>query len=485
MENIAHLESSITKLELDETLNGLNGLCELSLYLLDFDQYAASAESPPSEDERRAHKIVSMAKEEMREGNRIGSYKKRLRIDVRRTRRGDPYSAPSQPRSVERAMPTLISLLQRTWACSFDGPLYHSHLSSIIQVGHLKTLDLRASDWFLELGTISLACENLVQRTWKDLILDFSILANLTGLQDLKVGRLLPAEARSLAVGITPLKLTHLSVSASIWAQPADPRSYIAGGAGDASPIFDFLKKLVHYQRDDLGLELVGLPSTLETLVVCDRYRLRHLEDMHESLRHVCQPCTSLRQLEVTLPCKQSIAGFLAQFGSVPRTAYQGTTPLKISILKNEHQTRIHGEPDNGTTSLNLPLPEAIWYWTYIEKPNDILNGYVPLVPGPTTTIMAAIKRSERLSRKGPRTLRLERVAAASNESQDDATNGELRLSRYGRGDFRPTRQLKKMIRRGRVRTFIFKDEDGLETLAKELPAGAERRNSEWDCLGA
>jgi hypothetical protein len=201
---------------------------------------------------------------------------------------------------------------------------------------------------------------------------------------------------------------------------------------------------------------------------------------MHESLRQACKPCTSLRQLQVTLPCKQSVAGFLAQFGSNPITAYQGTTPLKISTLKTEHQTRIHGEPDNGTTSLNLPSPEAIWYWTYIEDTNDIIDGYIPPVPGPTKTTMAAIKRSERLSRKGPRTIRLERVATASNESQDGAANGDLRLSRYGRGDFLPTRQVRTMVRRGRVEFIL---DDDLEMLAVDrLAAGAERRNPEWDC---
>ena len=135
-------------------------------------------------------------------------------------------------------------------------------------------------------------------------------------------------------MGVTPLKLTHLEVIAIIWVQFDDRRARIAGAAGDSSPIFSLLGELIRYQQNNLGSGPIGLPSTLKTLTIRDRYHLVGRENMHARLREACQSCTELRQIDVTLSCKQNIASFLVLFGSSPITANQGTTPLRISTME-------------------------------------------------------------------------------------------------------------------------------------------------------
>ena len=162
-------------------------------------------------------------------------------------------------------------------------------------------------------------------------------------------------------MGVTPLNLTHLEVIASIWVQFDDPRARIAGGAGDSSPIFSFLGELIRYQQNNLGSGSIGLPSTLKTLTLRDRYHLTGRENMHARLREACRSCTELRQIDVTLSCKQNIAGFLVLFGSSPITANQVTTPLRIITVENSSQVRVHGELDTGTTALRNLGTQAVW----------------------------------------------------------------------------------------------------------------------------
>ena len=197
-------------------------------------------------------------------------------------------------------------------------------------------------------------------------------------------------------------------MSASIWVQFDDPRARIAGGAGDSSPIFSFLDELIRYQQNSLGSGSIGPPSTLKTLTILDRYHLVGRGNMHARLREACQSCTELRQIDVTLSCKQNIAGFLVQFGSSPITANQETTPLRISTVKNSSQVRVHGEPDNGTTAPHNLRAQAVWKRAHVDDPEDILEGYKPVVPGPPAMLTAAIRRSQRIRKKGLRAIRLE-----------------------------------------------------------------------------
>ena len=140
MTHMIRSEPLITKDLIDALLNRVNEKLEISLNVSDFDQYTISSGNPPGEDDLSDRKILSMAKEKAGDGNHVGSYKQRLRIDAKRNRNGDLKPPPGQPGSVERALPTLISLLPSISECSFDGPLYQNHLSNLIRISHLKQL---------------------------------------------------------------------------------------------------------------------------------------------------------------------------------------------------------------------------------------------------------------------------------------------------------------------------------------------------------
>ena len=143
MTDMIHSEPLITKDLVDALLNRVNQKLEVSLDVSDFDQHAVSSGNPLGEDDLSDHKILSMAKEEVGDGNCVGSYKQCLRIDVKRNRNGDLKPPPGQPGSVERALPTLISLLPSISECSFDGPLYQHHLRNLIRISNLKKLHFK------------------------------------------------------------------------------------------------------------------------------------------------------------------------------------------------------------------------------------------------------------------------------------------------------------------------------------------------------
>ena len=232
---------------------------------------------------------------------RMGSYIESLHVDVR----GDlthtlrNHSAASQP-SLERAILELLSLLPNITSCVFYGALYRETLSQLVRKSTLKRLELRADDCYLQQAFSSLdESRGWVWRRWSDLVLDFRVLARLRSLQSLKIGRLIHHEAQGLAERVVRLRLIYLEIHSSPWVKDKDPRHHhLAGGKTYDPPLMFFFYSLLH-RNGPIHLSR-GLPSTLETLILRDRFHIFGRPTKQMSLRAACSNCQSLRRIEST-----------------------------------------------------------------------------------------------------------------------------------------------------------------------------------------
>lgn len=346
---------------------------ELHISPFDIDGYAGNPELWwwPGLKERHG-KIHFMAKHASRENQlaRMGSYIRSLVVDVRgdlaHTLRNEP--APSQS-SLEIAIPILLPLLPNLTSCVFDGALYRDTLRQLVRISTLKRLELRADDWYLQQGCSYLdESRSWVWRRWSDLILDFRVLARLKGLQSLKIGRLQHHEARGLAEGVARLRLINLEIHSSPWVNDEDPRHYLAGGKTYDSPLIFFFYSLTrHYGPSPLPK---GLSSTLETLILRDRFHVLGLPAKQIYLRAACSNCRSLRRIESTHPTREQACEFFLTFDWRPVEERFGDT--KLASLKAPEESL--GQIYNGVAEFRLMSSPGLWHFAFVRDPDDVLE---------------------------------------------------------------------------------------------------------------
>lgn len=213
---------------------------------------------------------------------------------------------------MEAATTRLLGLLPNLTSCTFEGPLYQDQMTDILQIHSLTRLDIRGEDQNIRRGR-----PNWME-TYPSLVLDFSALASLTYLQSLKIGRLMVVEAFDLAKALTRLALVDLDLSASIWAPRTDPRRRIAGDARGVSPIVAVLTWLTgRFGSLQLPLDVphLGLPPSLKTLVLADRYHkmvtLTESLPMAKLVEQVTEPCEGLEKLSITFACCHACCLFM------------------------------------------------------------------------------------------------------------------------------------------------------------------------------
>ncbi|KAL9068047.1 MAG: hypothetical protein Q9161_006492 [Pseudevernia consocians] len=345
----------------------------LEISPFDIDGYAGNPELWwwPGLKERHG-KIHFMAKHASRENElaRMGSYIESLLVDVRSDL---TPTLPNQPAasqlSLEIAIPKLLPLLPNLTSCVFDGALYRETLSQLVHISALKRLELRADDWYLQQGCSYLdESRSWVWRRWSDLVLDFRVLANLKSLQSLKVGRLQHHEARGLAEGVARLRLVNLEIHSSPWVNDEDPRHYLAGGKTYDSPLMFFFYSLIH--RYDSNLLPSALPSTIETLILRDRFHAFGKPTKQNYLRAACRDCRSLRRIESTHPTREQACKFLVTFGWQPVEERFGET--KLASLKTPEESL--GKIYNGVAELrHMPSP-GLWKFAVVRDPDDDLE---------------------------------------------------------------------------------------------------------------
>lgn len=346
---------------------------------------------------------------------RMGACIRSLVVDVR----GDqPHALCSQPAasqlSLEIAIPTLLLLLPNVTSCIFDGALYRETLSLLVGVTNLKRLELRADDWYLQQGCSYLdESHSWVWRQWSDLILDFRVLTNLKSLQSLKVGRLQHHEARSLAEGVAKLRLINLEIHSSPWVRDEDPRHYLAGGQTYDSPIMLFFYSLV--RRCGPSPLPSALPSTLETLILRDRFHVFRQPTEQIYLWAAFRDCRSLRRIESTHSTSEQACEFFSIFGWRPVEEHLGnTTQASIRLPEHSSEETYHGVAE----FRHLPSPGR-WEFAFVRDPDDVLEsavGYSESKSEDSAGLRATVANGNGKRNMESRTLILERLARVRDE---------------------------------------------------------------------
>lgn len=242
-----------------------------------------------------------------------GLHVQNLYIDIRLI--SNIMAAPGHE-YMEGATIPLLALLPNLTSCTFEGPLYQDQLTNILQVQGLRKLDLRGEDQNLRRGS-----PNWME-FYSNLNLEFSALASLQSLQSLKIGRLMMNEVLSLAQILTTLPLVDLNLSSGIWVPHTDPRYRIARGQKSLSPVVaviallaSVLAELYHQYDPTLSALGKGLPPTLKTLFLADRYHNMQCNvstfTMSMLLESATEPCEGLQRLEITFRSRTDACLFM------------------------------------------------------------------------------------------------------------------------------------------------------------------------------
>lgn len=180
---------------------------------------------------------------------------------------------------MDHVLAALLKRIPTLQSFTYGGPLSAKNLATIVQVDALKILEIRNSNDVLQ---ISPSPARVINMPWIDLDQDWSILANLKALQALKIGRVIRCEAGGLAKGIASLNLRKLHVSCWGWElDNSDPRRSMPSSA-HTSALVMFLNALLMLDIRG-GQAYRGLPSTLEHIVLIDKYHTS-IPSLHQLL---------------------------------------------------------------------------------------------------------------------------------------------------------------------------------------------------------
>ena len=191
---------------------------------------------------------------------------------------------------------TLLKRLPKLRSLKYVGPFSDRTLAAIIPVHSLRELQVRNSKVVVEMPTNTSRFFNM---RWIDLAQDWSVLADLKGLQSLEVGRLMREEAAGLAQGIAALPLRRLHVSSWGWEYKDWDPSTTVRPSTYTSALVMFLDALMEadLQNDHAH---GGLPSTMVHLVLIDKY-YSCIPSLHQLLATAISPCAKLETLSITI----------------------------------------------------------------------------------------------------------------------------------------------------------------------------------------
>lgn len=205
---------------------------------------------------------------------------------------------------MDQVLTALLQRLPNLQSFNYLGPLSPKGLAAIVQVHSLRVLQLRNGNDVLKVPTPPTLTSTI---PWIDFAVDWSALACLNGLQALEVGRLSRYEARLLASGVVSLKLRRLHLSCWGWEYENTVATGAMGSTGYTSALVMFLDALTTLDLRD-GQTCRGLPSTLEHLVLIDKYDTA-IPSLHQLIATAILPCDNLETLSTTTRLLDSVPG--------------------------------------------------------------------------------------------------------------------------------------------------------------------------------
>ena len=206
-------------------------------------------------------------------------------------------------------LPVLLQRLLKLRSFRYLGPVSQKALVSIVQVNSLRVLQIRTGNEVLKVPS---GHNPIPTMPWEDVPLDWIVLANLKGLQALEIGRLISGEGHRLAQGVATLDLRRLHLSCWGWeSENSPPNPFLL--SSNTSALVSFLNALTTLDlRGDPTCR--GLPSTLEHLVLKDKYHTS-IPSLHQLITTAILPCNSLETLATTIIVNEKSYATISKMG--------------------------------------------------------------------------------------------------------------------------------------------------------------------------
>lgn len=211
---------------------------------------------------------------------------------------------------MDHVLSSLLQSLPKLRSVNYVGPLSAKTLAAIIQVDSLRVLQVRNGSDVLKVPTSPTATPTV---PWTDFPLDWSVLANLKDLQELEVGRLIHDEVRGLAKAVVSLNVRKLHLSCWGWEYENTLPSRSMPPTEGKSTLVEFLEALTTLDLGD-GQMGRGLPSSLEHLVLVDRFDTR-IQLLHQLIATAILPCDNLKTLSTTISVSARCYDFVSKMG--------------------------------------------------------------------------------------------------------------------------------------------------------------------------
>lgn len=200
----------------------------------------------------------------------------------------------TSPCVIRESLQTLLDCLPRVRTFSHDGQMWPSILKVIQHPWNLSILSLRVgAEYYGASGG-----QRNPWGLWHAIQLDFRILKTMRTLRSLSIGHLISDEGESLAQLVTLLELQALRVSTTGWLVLKDKTVELPRPGDEISALLPFLEGL--HTASLASDQLRGLPVSLKSLVLHDKFRLR-TPRLHQALMSLLVPCVNLMKVEINL----------------------------------------------------------------------------------------------------------------------------------------------------------------------------------------
>ncbi|KAL8989282.1 MAG: hypothetical protein Q9169_008393 [Polycauliona sp. 2 TL-2023] len=229
----------------------------------------------------------------------------------------------TQRRKASRCMIDAVKLFPNLERVQLEGDVHPNAFHALMQNTRLQKLSLRAWIPILPFDQFALAEPHC------SYTLNFALLAGMTSLQNLSIGRLTPSEAPGLGRALRNLPLIKLTLHAAPAADSEDPRRSYAGSEADKSPIQIMLETIQVDQGDLRG----RLPLSLQSVILSDVYR--SFKTTKEDLLLITLGPLNVLELHMFFTATKQLAPFFAKaiFPSLTTFALNGCRHLLADAI--------------------------------------------------------------------------------------------------------------------------------------------------------